>query len=135
MPETMGEPLPMTPVAAPDRLPAAVGSHYLRMDTYQAPGGALQAFYSDGLFSFSLFESPRSDTPAAFDRATRFEVAGESYRRLVMPSDVWVLWHAPDRTYLLVGDLPPDHLEQVLVDLPEPGDRAWPVRWWRRLFG
>jgi hypothetical protein len=36
---------------------------------------------------------------------------------------------------VLVGDLPPDHLLAVLVDLPEPGDRAIFVQLWRRLFG
>jgi len=35
----------------------------------------------------------------------------------------------------LVGDLPPDHLEEVLAFLPRPGMDGWMQRLWNRLFG
>ena len=41
----------------------------------------------------------------------------------------------PDNSYVLVGDLPPDHLADVLQTLPRPGDRSIFVKLWRRLFG
>lgn len=116
-----------------DRLPETAFG-YRRVDSY-ASEKTIQAFYSDGLFSFSVFESKRSSRPEDFAGATRFEVAGESYLRIVTPSNVWVQWDAPDRSYVLVGDLPPDHILAVLEELPEPGDRGFIVRLWRRLFG
>jgi len=122
------------PTAEPGSLPAEAAG-YRRADTYAGPDETIQAFYTDGLFSFSIFESERGERPEAFDDATRFEVEGETYRRLVTPSHVWVHWQAPNRSYLLVGDLPPDHIEQVLTELPEPGNRGLFVRMWRRLFG
>jgi hypothetical protein len=108
---------------------------YRRADVYVGDEGTMQAFYTDGLFSFSVFEARRGRTPAAFEGATRFEVGGETYRRIVKPSEMWVHWNAPDRSYVLVGDLPPDHLTTILGGMPEPGDRALLVRLWRRLFG
>lgn len=109
-------------------------SGYRRADAYDAPGG-VQGFYTDGLFSFSVFESKRGSTPEVFRDATAFQVGGETYRRIITPSHVWVQWHSPDRTYVLVGDLPPDHVAAVLPAFPEPGNRAFFVRMWRRLFG
>jgi hypothetical protein len=113
--------------------PEAAG--YRMADVYGSGDSSVQAYYTDGLFSFSVFEAERGQRPEAFDGATRFEVNGEEYRRIVLPSLVWIHWNAPDRTYVLVGDLPPDHLAEVLAELPEPGDRAFFVRLWRRLFG
>jgi hypothetical protein len=123
----------MDPALDTGALPAEA-SGYRRADAYSAPGG-VQGFYTDGLFSFSVFESKRGSTPDAFADATAFRVEGETYRRIVTPSHVWVQWHSPDRTYVLVGDLPPDHIAAVLPSFPEPGDRAFFVRLWRRLFG
>ncbi len=120
--------------ASPGELPPTA-AWYRLVDTYSGPADTVHAFYTDGLFSFSVFESRRGPTPEAFRDATAFAVAGETYRRIVAPSQVWVQWHAPDRTYVLVGDLPPDHVEDVLSDLPEPGERSILVRLWRRLFG
>lgn len=108
---------------------------YHRMDTYEAAGGGVQAYYSDGLFSFSVFEAARGATPELFRTATAFPASGTWYRRVVMPDRVWVHWNAPDRSYVLVGDLPPDHLVSALEGLPRPGERALLVRLWRRLFG
>jgi len=108
---------------------------YRRMDTYMAAGGGVQAYYSDGLFSFSVFEAGRGATPEVFRSATAFGASGTWYRRVVTPDRVWVHWNAPDRSYVLVGDLPPDHLIAALEDLPQPGQRALLIRMWRRLFG
>jgi len=115
------------------RLPAETAGYRL-VDSYQAPAGT-QSYYSDGLFSFSVFETRRGRTPAEFESATRFGIDGEVYRRIVTPTNVWVHWNSPDNSYVLVGDLPPDHLIEVLRTLPEPGDPALFVRLWRRLFG
>jgi hypothetical protein len=137
MPNTMPDIHEMSTLSASpsagDLPPEAAG--YRMADVYRSGEAAIQAFYTDGLFSFSVFEAKRGERPDVFDAATRFEVNGEEYRRIVKPSQVWIHWDAPNRTYVLVGDLPPDHLAEVLAELPEPGDRAFLVRLWRRLFG
>jgi hypothetical protein len=137
MPDDMPEMHEMTMVArapAPGRIPTDLAG-YARADTYRGEEGTLQAFYTDGLFSFSLFETERTRRLGAFEDASRFVVAGNEYRRIVTPSEVWVQWNAPDYSYVLVGDLPPDHIAEVLQELPAPGDRGFWVRLWRRLFG
>ncbi|MFQ5947889.1 MAG: hypothetical protein ACE5KX_03400 [Acidimicrobiia bacterium] len=108
---------------------------YRRADTYVGPDATIHAFYTDGLFAFSVFEARRGQMPEIFDTAREFESGGHGYRRIVNPSEVWVLWNAPDRSYILVGDLPPDHIEAALAELPRPGNRNPLVRLWRTLFG
>jgi hypothetical protein len=134
MPEEYRHRTVMESTNASPRLPSqSVG--YRLVDAYAAPGGGTQSYYSDGLFSFSVFESKRGKTPSEFEGTTRFGVEGEVYRRIVTPTNVWVHWNTPDNSYVLVGDLPPDHLIAVLQTLPEPGDRSIFVQLWRRLFG
>lgn len=137
MPDAMPEVHEMSRLSrTPDTgdLPAEAAG-YRRADTYRAGEETIQAFYTDGLFSFSVFEADRGTRPDAFEGASRFEANGDEYQRIVMPSVAWVHWNSPDRTYVLVGDLPPDHLVEVLGELPKPGDRGLLVRLWRRLFG
>jgi len=134
MPESYGTMQMLVPTSAVGDLPPFLAG-YRRADTYGEPHGVLQGYYSDGLFSFSVFESKRGKTPDVFMTATVFTVDGSAYRRLVTPSNVWVQWHGPNRSYVLVGDLPPDHLFAVLRELPAPGDRGFIIRLWRRLFG
>jgi len=134
MPEDLGSRNVMRRAAAGATLPETAAG-YRRADTYGAPGGSLQAYYTDGLFSFSVFESKRGPMPREFAGATVFRVGDGAYRRLITPTNVWVHWSSPDQSYVLVGDLPPDHLVGVLAELPDPGDRALFVRLWRRLFG
>jgi hypothetical protein len=116
-------------------LPAEAAGYRL-VDVYGGPHGSRQAFYSDGLFSFSVFTSHGwTDWRAMSDDEAPYDVDGSSYLRVVAPSGVWVLWNSPDTGLALVGDLPPDHIEQVLAELPRPGNRVWFKRIWFRFFG
>lgn len=119
---------------ADSALPAEVGD-YVRADAYSGPDGARHTFYTDGLFSFSVFEISGETTPSRFDDATQLDVDGAAYALIVEPTDVWVNWSASGTTYLLVGDLPPDHLENVLEDLPRPSRPGIFRRLWRGIFG
>lgn len=111
-------------------------AHYELADVYGAPGGARHSFYTDGLFSFSVFDRDGAvDVESMAVGSSPYVVDGSEYRRLITPSEVWVLWTSGDHTFALVGDLPPDHLEDVLDDLPPPQRRNWFARTWRRLFG
>ena len=123
----------MLPSAA-SSLPANA-SGYRRADTYSGPNDSVHAFYTDGLFYFSIFELPEGTRLGGLDDAVVVEVDGNEYRRLVAPDGIWVYWEAKT-AYLLVGDLPPDHLEQVLEELPQPkGKGNFISRLWRGIFG
>lgn len=117
------------------QLPARIWRYEL-IDAYTAPGDAEQGFYSDGLFQHSLFTIPgRIDLGSMTERGETWTVDGFDYRRVITPVEVWVLWNTPDTTYALVGDLPPDHLSEVLAALPRPAQRNWFARMWEKLFG
>lgn len=108
---------------------------YNLADAYTGPTDSVQGFYSDGLFSFSLFLVKGSADSQRFSDAGTVELDGLKYRRLVNPGEIWVTWRANGDTYVLVGDLPPDHLEEVLDELPKPGRKNLLGRLWSGLFG
>jgi len=119
-----------------EALVPAVAGRYGMIDVYGGPADGQQAFYGDGLFTFSLFAiDGRTDLDEVAANGRIWTVSGFDYVRVVAPAEVWVLWNAPGSTYALVGDLPPDHLEEVLIDLPRPGQPNWFSRVWARLFG
>lgn len=109
---------------------------YVLVDVYGAPANGQQAFYTDGLFTFSLFAIDGTSNVAdvAVD-SDSWMSGGFEYVRKVAPAEVWVLWNSSGSTFALVGDLPPDHLEEVLADLPRPEQRNWFSRMWNNLFG
>ncbi len=115
-------------------LPVTAGG-YARVDAYGFEGEQIQAFYSDGLFSFSVFAIAGRIDAGPLGEATEFEVDRSVYRRMVTAGDVWVYWTAAGTSYVLVGDLPPDHLQDVLSDLPHRQRRGLLSRIWHGLFG
>jgi negative regulator of sigma E activity len=100
-------------------LPQEAGG-YARVDAYRGPDEIAHAFFSDGLFSFSVFQVSPQRSMARFADAESMTVADASYLVIVNPTEVWVTWEHGDQAYVLVGDLPPDHLDAVLTDLPLP---------------
>lgn len=107
---------------------------YELVDTYRGPNSSTHGFYSDGLFSFSLFVVDGEGTTTSFVEAQTMKVGSGTYRWILTASELWVQWSASGRTFVLVGDLPPDHLEQVLTELPVPGGSFF-SRIWNGLFG
>lgn len=111
-----------------------VGGYDL-VDVYVGPEDVSQGFYTDGLFSFSLFAlAGRADVGTMADTVIH-RSRGSEYRLVPAATEVWTLWNAPGETFVLVGDLPPDHLDDVLADLPRPERRNWFQRAWHALFG
>jgi negative regulator of sigma E activity len=108
---------------------------YVRVDAYAGPDDSLHAFYTDGLFSFSVFVIEGDAAWGPFADAETMRVDGAAYRWLLTPSDLWVQWDGGGFTYVLVGDLPPDHLEQVLREMPKPSQGNIFSRLWRGIFG
>ncbi len=117
-------------VGLPDSL-----SGYWRADTYAGPEATVQAFYTDGIFSFSLFRADTRLAAGPFEDGAELEAAGRTYRRILDPGAVRVFWNASTGSFVLVGDLPPDHLQEVLDSLPTPERPNVLVRAWRGLFG
>jgi len=116
-------------------LPAMIAGYRLT-DAYAGPQNGRQAFYTDGLFTFSVFTTRgRADWGAIAEDEHTYTSGGHHYLRVVTPTSVWVLWNAPSTAIALVGDLPPDHLDEVLAELPFPGTDNWLRRMWRHIFG
>ncbi len=113
----------------------ATADGYTRLDVYTGPGNAVQAFFTDGLFSFSVFEVEGNVDTAPFSAGSTVNINGSKYLRLLAPSEVWVVWRSGSMSYVLVGDLPPDHLAEVLGELPRPDRANLLHRIWNGLFG
>lgn len=108
---------------------------YELVDVFDGPASSEQGFYSDGLFSFSLFTMPLDTVVAGFEEPLVMSTDRGAYDLLPTARDVRLHWEGSDRHYVLVGDLPPDHLEAVLDELPDPGTGNILTRIWRAIFG
>jgi hypothetical protein len=117
-----------------EALPARVGG-FQRLDVYQGPENSTVAYYSDGVFSFTVIASRRTVTVPELEDAPIAEVAGKKYQRLFQPGQVVYAWESPVGGYALIGNLPIDLQETVLGDLPRPGRPGFFVRLWRSWFG
>ena len=117
-----------------DALPSDVAGYRL-IDAFPGPAGSDQGFYSDGLFSYSLFALPAGTTVEGFEEPSTYVTDAGVYDMVPTAKDVRVQWTTGDHQMVLVGDLPPDHLSQVLAELPAPDNRSMLARWWHRLFG
>lgn len=114
----------VVPEQAGSTLPVRAAG-YERLDTYLDADGIAHAFYGDGLFSFSVFEIPTDRVEPGLEGGTAFEVGGARYLVLVEPAEIWVSWQRGEIAFMLVGDVPPDHLIDVLSELPAPKGRSF----------
>ena len=112
-------------------LPETVSGFEL-LDQYEDEDGVRFAYYSDGFFSFALFETPNA---VLLPEATEVQFESGSYDRAFTAGQVTYVWETRDSGMALVGDLPPDLHESVLSEMPQPEDPGLFRRWWRALFG
>lgn len=115
-------------------LPDSVAGYQL-IDIFPAPGGAEHGFYSDGLFTFSLFALDGAAEVTGFDDPKSFITGTGSYDVEATALDVRLHWSDGAHRYVMVGDLPPDHAADVLAELPAPDARSMFSRWWAKIFG
>jgi hypothetical protein len=115
-------------------LPMEVGG-FSRLDVYQGPEGSTVAFYSDGVFSFTVVASRMAVEIPELEEAPLVEIDGEEYQRLFRPGQVVYSWESRVGGYGLIGDLPLDLQEAVLGGLPRPDKPGFFVRLWRSWFG
>jgi len=103
-----------------------------RLDSYLDEDGSTFAYYSDGFFSFAVFETPTIVTlPGGID----VEFDGSVYQRSFTAGQSTYVWEVRDGGMALVGDLPPDLHQSVLAALPESETPGLLDRVWRSLFG
>jgi hypothetical protein len=112
-------------------LPEELGG-FERLDVYRDEEGILFGYYSDGFFSFAVFQTPTLVTVEAGSKVT---VGDGVYTRSFGPGQVTYAWETRDGAMALVGDLPPDMHEDVLEGLPAAQDPGLLRRLWRNLFG
>ena len=103
-----------------------------RLDVYEDEAGFVFAYYSDGFFSFAVFETPAVVT---LDEGSTTTFAGRVYARSFSPGQVTFAWETRQGGMAMVGDLPPDMHEAVLDGLPSPQGPGIFQRLWRNLFG
>ncbi len=116
---------------AESMLPAEVEG-FVRLDHYEDADGFSFAYYSDGFFSFALFETP---SMVELPGANEVEFESGVYRRAFDAGQASYVWPTDDGGMALIGDLPPDLHESVLAAMPEPQGDGFLRRWWRALFG
>jgi hypothetical protein len=112
-------------------LPESLGG-FERLDVYRDEEGILFAYYSDGFFSFAVFQIP---TPVTVDGGSKVTVGNGAYTRSFGPGQVTYAWETRFGAMALVGDLPPDMHDEILEGLPAPQDPGLWRRLWRNLFG
>ena len=105
---------------------------FTQLDGYADSDGLVFAYYSDGFFSFAVFETPSVVT--LFEPSTA-EFEGDVYQRSFSPGQVTYVWETRQGGMALIGDLPPDMHQEVLAGLPTPERPGWFSRVWRSLFG
>jgi hypothetical protein len=119
---------------ASDLLPDSIFGYHL-MDVSEAPGNGEQGYYTDGLFSFSLFVLSDISSVTGFETPTPFVTDTGTYDLVTAPNDVSIHWTDQENHFVIVGDLPPDHAAEVLAELPAPAIRSTLAQWWHGLFG
>ncbi len=124
------EELEIAPVVD-SRLPEEIVG-FERLDLYEDPLGFRFAYYSDGFFSFAVFETP---TMVRLDDGGSVDLGGFRYGRSFAPGQATYAWEASSGGMALVGDLPPDLHDEVLASLPKPETPNFFRRIWRTLFG
>lgn len=112
-------------------LPEVVAGFTL-LDSYLDLNGMRLTYYSDGFFSFAIFQTPNR---IELSDSLLIDFDGFQYRREFTPGQVTYAWEVRDQGMALVGDLPPDLHREVLEAMPKPVDMGFLQRIWRNLFG
>lgn len=106
-------------------IPVVVGNGFSFGGAYRKGGGTVQLFYSDGLFSASIFEQKGTlDRDALPGGGTDLEIAGTLVRRYEVPSGTVLMWDRDGLVYTTVSDAPFDEIETIVKSFgvdDEPG--------------
>ncbi|MGH8945323.1 MAG: hypothetical protein ACRDVL_04180 [Acidimicrobiia bacterium] len=105
---------------------------FQRLDQYRDEEGVRFSYFSDGFFSFAVFEA-RSEVVLPGGAPVR--IGDAVYSRVSSPGQVTYVWQTGSGVMALVGDMPVDLQEAILAELPPPSDPGFFREVWRTLFG
>lgn len=105
---------------------------FARLDQYEDAEGLKFSYYSDGFFSFAVFQTPGV---APLPGAGVVELEQGEYQRMFTAGQVFYSWETREGAMAMVGDLPPDMHEAVLAEFPDPDRPGLFRRLWRSIFG
>ncbi len=111
--------------------PETLGT-FERLDIYEDGEGLVFAYYSDGFFSFAVFQTP---SVVELTDPGSLTLDGLAYGRSFSPGQVTYSWETRNGGMALVGDLPPDMHPEILAGLDQPFSPGILGRLWRNLFG
>jgi negative regulator of sigma E activity len=104
-------------VTAPFRAPGTAGDGFRLAGRYDEGDDTLHLFYSDGLFTMSVFEQEGvldpTGLPAGAESRT---VDGRDVRQYRTPGGVVMVWQSDDVVYTTVSDAPVDQIDGVVAD-------------------
>jgi MucB/RseB N-terminal domain len=119
---TSRQPRVLDEVAAPFRAPGSAGDRFRLVGRYDEADDTLHLFYSDGLFSVSVFEQEgeldATGLPAGAESRT---VDGHDVHQYRTPGGVVMVWQSGDVVYTTVSDAPVDEIDGVLAAFGPPG--------------
>ena len=123
---TSRQPHVLHDVAAPFRAPRAAGDRFQLVGRYDEAHGTLHLFYSDGLFSVSVFEQKGALDPTGLPAGAQpRSVQGRDVRQYRTPGGIVMVWQSDDVVYTTVSDAPVDQIDHVLADFsPSPSPNA-----------
>jgi hypothetical protein len=117
------EPTPVDDLPEPFQAPDELGDTYARVGQYERENGEFHCFYSDGLFSASVFEQEGSlDEVELPPGAEEREIDGQSVHVYRTPGGPLAVWEDDGVVFTVVADAPADHLDELLADLDGEDD-------------
>jgi hypothetical protein len=114
---TSREPHVLEEVTAPFRAPGIAGDRFELVGRYDEPDDTVHLFYSDGLFSVSVFEQEGElDDGGLPAGAEPRSVDGRDVHQYRTPGGFVLVWESGDVVYTTVSDAPLDQLDAVVAD-------------------
>jgi len=104
--------------------PAVVGRGYRLLGRYEHDDGVVQLYYSDGLFSLSVFEQPGAVDWSALPRGESAHIGGLRARAFTTAVGTVVVWGDRDLVLTAVGDGPRDAVIGVVARLSGSPDQS-----------
>jgi MucB/RseB N-terminal domain len=123
---TNRQPRVLHDVAAPFRAPGGAGDRFRLVGRYDEAHDTLHLFYSDGLYSVSVFEQKGDLDPTGLPAgAEPRTVDGRDVRQYRTPGGVVMVWQSGDVVYTTASDAPVDQIDQIVADFgPSPSANA-----------
>ena len=117
------QPEPIERIPAGFDVPLGVGDGFQLNGAYRHDDGTLQLFYSDGLFSASVFQQPGSlDRDDLASGGVDRVIADQRVEQYDEPMGTVLVWEGDGVVYTSVSDAPDDELSKIVASFDEePG--------------